>query len=133
MPLSLNRLNNDQCRPIEIARRSSTGTSCALAMAFACSGLAHFSASAQAAVTGKVVQVHATGAGNLPFRVFLENAPVLCTAGMAEGYLDDTDANYKVSVQTLLLAMTMGWPVTVYSTVGAHGRCKITYVIVNRQ
>ena len=59
-------------------------------------------AHAQTAVTGQVAEFHATNAGNLPFRVFLVGAPILCAGGMAEGYLEDTDANYKVQVASAL-------------------------------
>lgn len=58
--------------------------------------------------TGKIAQLHVSNAGNLPFRVFLEGLPVLCTGGMAEGYLDDTD----------------------YADVGQHSRCRIGYLVL---
>jgi len=86
-------------------------------------------AHASSVATGQVAEVHATGAGNLPFRVYLVGAPILCTGGMAEGYLDDTDGNYKVQVATLMLAKATGATVTLYSDVGSFGRCRITYVV----
>ena len=85
-------------------------------------------AHAQTAVTGQVAELHATNAGNLPFRVLLVGAPILCAGGMAEGYLEDTDANYKVQVATLMMAKATGASVTLYSVVGAYGRCRITYI-----
>lgn len=80
--------------------------------------------------TGKIAQVHVTNAGNLPFRVYLEGSPVLCTGGLAEGYLDDTDANYKTYVATLLMAKATGASVTLYADVGQHSRCRIGYLVL---
>jgi len=82
-------------------------------------------------VSGKVAEIHATAAGNLPFRVYLVGAPVLCAGGMAEGYLDDADPNYKVYVAVLMMARLTGATVTLYSDVGAYSRCKIGYVVVS--
>ena len=81
--------------------------------------------------TGKIVEFHVTGAGNLPFRVFLEGSPVLCSGGMSEGYLDDTDPNYKVYVATLLMAKASNSAVTLYADVGAYSRCRIGYIAVH--
>jgi len=80
--------------------------------------------------TGKIAQVHVTNAGNLPFRVYLEGAPVLCAGGLAEGYLDDTDANYKTNVATLLMAKATGASVTLHADVGQYSRCRIGYVVM---
>lgn len=80
--------------------------------------------------TGKIVRMDVANAGNLPFRVYLEGHPVLCTGGVAEGYLDDTDANYKVYVAALMMAKVTGATVTLYADVGAHSRCRIGYVAV---
>ncbi len=87
-------------------------------------------AHAQTAVTGQVAELHATSAGNLPFRVLLVGAPILCAGGMAEGYLEDTESNYKVQVATLMMAKATGASVTLYSVVGAFGRCRITYMVM---
>lgn len=57
-------------------------------------------------VSGKITAISLFGAGNLPFRVYLEGAPVLCTGGMAEGY-------------------------TIFSDVGLFGRCRIGSLTVN--
>jgi hypothetical protein len=81
--------------------------------------------------SGKIAEIHATGGGNLPFRVYLTGAPVLCTNGMAEGYLDDTDPNYKVYVAALMMAKLTGATVTLYSDVGLFNRCRIGYVVVS--
>lgn len=80
--------------------------------------------------TGKIFQVHVSNAGNLPFRVFLEGTPILCAGGMAEGYLDDTDANYKTYVATLLMAKATGASVILYADVGSFSRCRIGYVVM---
>lgn len=80
--------------------------------------------------TGKISQAHVANAGNLPFRVYLEGAPVLCTGGMAEGCLDDTDANYKTYVATLLMAKATGASVILHADVGQHSRCRIGYVVM---
>lgn len=80
--------------------------------------------------TGKVVQLHVSDAGNLPFRVFLEGDPVLCAGGLAEGYLGDTDANYKTHVATLLMANATGATVTLYANGGSSSRCRIGYGVL---
>jgi hypothetical protein len=80
--------------------------------------------------TGKIAFVHVTGAGNLPFRVNLEGGPVLCAGGMSEGYLDDTDANYRTYVATLLMAKATGATVTLYADVGSSSRCRIGYILL---
>lgn len=80
--------------------------------------------------TGKILRVHVTGAGNLPFRVNLEGHPVLCEGGMAEGYLDDTDGNYKTFVASLLMAKATGASVTLYADVGSFSRCRIGYMML---
>jgi hypothetical protein len=80
--------------------------------------------------TGKIVQIHVGNAGNLPFRVYLEGAPILCQGGIAEGYIDDADGNYKVFVATLLMAKATGSRVTLYADLGAFNRCRIGYVVM---
>lgn len=80
--------------------------------------------------TGKIVRLHVTGAGNLPFRVNLEGDPILCTGGLSEGYLDDTDGNYKTYVAALLMAKATGATVTLYADVGLYSRCRIGYVVL---
>ena len=80
--------------------------------------------------TGKIAQLHVTSAGNLPCRVHLEGSPVLCVGGMSEGYLDDTDANYKTYVATLLMAKATGAGVTLYADLGQFSRCRIGYVVL---
>ena len=91
----------------------------------------HLAAAAWGGVTtGQISQVHVANAGNLPFRVYLEGNPVLCAGGMAEGYLDDTDANYKTYVATLLMAKATGVTVILHADIGAHSRCRIGYVVM---
>lgn len=80
--------------------------------------------------TGKISQLHVTAAGNLPFRVYLDGNPVLCAGGLAEGYLDDTDANYKTYVATLLMAKVTGANVTLYADVGQYSRCRTGYLVL---
>jgi hypothetical protein len=80
--------------------------------------------------TGKISQMDVANARNLPFRVHLEGSPVLCEGGLAEGYVDDADANYKVYVAALMMAKATGATVTLYADVGAVGRCRIGYVTV---
>jgi len=80
-------------------------------------------------VSGKVHAVHVAEGGNLPFRVYLQGSPILCTGGMAEGFLDDADPNYKVFVSTLLMAKAMDLTVTLHSELGSFGRCKIRYIV----
>lgn len=80
--------------------------------------------------TGKISQVHVSNAGNLPFRVALEGYPLLCAGGLAEGYLDDTDANYKTYVATLLMAKATGASVTLFADMGSASRCRIGYVVM---
>jgi hypothetical protein len=80
--------------------------------------------------TGRIIQMDVSNAGNLPFRVALENYPVLCEGGTAEGYLDDSDANYKVYVAALMMAKATGATVTLYADLGAFGRCRIGYVSI---
>ncbi len=70
--------------------------------------------------TGKISQLHVAQAGNLPFRVYLEGNPVLCMDGLAEGYLDDSDPNYKVYVSALIMAKVTGSTVTLYADVGLY-------------
>ena len=105
--------------------------SLAHAAALALAACMHLTATAWGGVTtGKVSQVHVANAGNLPFRVYLEGNPVLCTGGMAEGYLDDTDANYKTYVATLLMAKATGASVILHADVGLYSRCRIGYVVM---
>lgn len=80
--------------------------------------------------TGKILQMDVAPAGNLPLRVWLEGTPVLCEGGMAEGYLDDSDANYKVFVAALMMAKATNATVTLYADVGAVNRCRIGYVSI---
>jgi hypothetical protein len=81
--------------------------------------------------TGRIAQLHISAAGNLPLRVYLEGAPVLCVNGMAEGYLDDADPNYKVYAAALMMAKATGATVTLYADVGLYNRCRIGYVVVS--
>jgi hypothetical protein len=82
--------------------------------------------------TGRISSIAVTGAGNLPFRVYLDGSPLLCgPSGMAEGYLDDTDSNYKVYVAALMMAKAMGSTVTLHADVGSYNRCRIGYVVVH--
>ena len=101
------------------------------AVAVALGACLHLSAAAWGGVaTAKIAQLHVTGAGNLPFRVYLEGAPVLCAGGMPEGYLDDTDPNYKTYVATLLMAKATGATVILHADVGQYSRCRIGYVVL---
>lgn len=99
--------------------------------AFVLGACLHLTAAAWGGVTtGKISQLHVTGAGDLPFRVYLDGNPVLCTGGMSEDYLDDTDANYKTYVATLLMAKATGASVTLHADVGMYSRCRIGYVVM---
>lgn len=80
--------------------------------------------------TGKILQLDVSNAGNLPFRVLLEGTPVLCAGGVAEGYLDDTDGNYKTYVAALMMAKATGATVTLYANLGLFSRCRIGYVVL---
>jgi hypothetical protein len=105
--------------------------SLAQAAALALGACLHLTAAAWGGVTtGKVSQLHVTGAGNLPLRVNLEGNPVLCTGGLAEAYLDDTDANYKTYAAALLMAKATGATVTLYADVGLYSRCRIGYLVL---
>lgn len=87
-------------------------------------------AQASTATSGKILQLDVATAGNLPFRVYLEGLPILCTGGIHEGYIDDSDANYKIYVAALMLAKATGATVTLFSDIGLYGRCKVTYLSV---
>lgn len=62
--------------------------------------------------TGKITSVFLSSAGNLPFRIALDNPPPECTGGLL--YVDMGNANYQAYVSTLLVAYTQGKPIIVY-------------------
>lgn len=105
----------------------------ALAIFFGVIALISYSRSSGAwdgVVTGKIVTIDVTNAGNFAFRVYLQGNPAICSTH-TWAYLDDTNANYKVYVSALLMAKATGSNVTLYTNIDSgYGFCRIGYIVV---
>lgn len=94
------------------------------------SELAPYGLSSQTSVSGKIVEIDATIAGNMAFRVYLDGLPKFCGTDSAWGYIDTTDGNYQGYVSLLTSAFMSDRIVTIYSQADARGLCQIYYVVL---
>jgi len=80
--------------------------------------------------TGKIATIEATSLNNYAFRIWLENAPVMCSGGHRWAYVDGANTNYKVLVSTLLMAKARGAAVSTYTLNDASGNsyCRIEHI-----
>ena len=78
--------------------------------------------------TGQIDLIQGAGAGGMPFRVVLKNAPALCGNTLTWAYLDDADGNYKTNASILLTAKAAGSAVALYSNRDSNGYCRIGFL-----
>jgi len=80
--------------------------------------------------TGKIFQIHVTGAENYGFRVVLEGRPALCGNNNNWAYVNKSNSNYETYVSVLLSAKLAGSPVKIQSNQSTNGYCEIGYLPV---
>jgi hypothetical protein len=117
-----------------LTQRSTRSTSRSLRagkLAVLAAGLAMFGSAFawDGAVPGTIQRIDVTGGTNQGFRVYLTGMPVMCTNGSTWAYLNSTDSNYNAYVSALLMAKTVGYQVTLYTTT-VNGYCQIGYIAV---
>ncbi len=101
---------------------------CLLALAITLQ--AHAASAWDGQTTGKIATIEATSLNNYAFRIWLENAPVMCSGGHRWAYVDGANTNYKVLVSTLLMAKARGAAVSTYTLNDASGNsyCRIEHI-----
>ncbi len=85
---------------------------------------------ASAAVIGKITMIEVSSSG-YDFRVYVANAPLVCTGGSNFAYTLPTESNFNAYVSVLLTAYTLGRTVTIYTSL-VNSQCKITGVNVGQ-
>lgn len=101
---------------------------CLLAIAIALQ--AHTASAWDGQATGKIATIEATSLSNYAFRIWLQDAPVMCSGGHRWAYVDGANTNYKVLVSTLLMAKARGASVSTYTLNDASGNsyCRIEHI-----
>jgi hypothetical protein len=92
---------------------------------------------AEDVVSGKVRMVEGVGSGgsapgNYDFRVYLQDQSTICAGAIDPGwgYINLTDANYKVLVSMVMMAQATGKTLTLYSKKSDSGYCQIDWLYV---
>jgi len=93
----------------------------AIAALLSVSGQSH----ALNSVTGRVLGIYVSGAGNYAFRVYIEGVAEPCGTGQGGfAYVESTNGNYKGYVAGILLARERGATVNWY-VAPLNGQCAI--------